>query len=124
MSEDVFKTMSGRDIKLKIFSEEKNIATGKVDWAMASLKKAMAWDEEVYGLEYDLDVFHIVAVSSFNMVRAPLPPRGHCGLHSSRAPRMAVFLKPDGRDMQAVRVCLDAGSDGEQGPQHLQFKAS
>lgn len=42
MSEDVFKTSSGRDVKLRIFSEEKNISTGKVDYAMSSLKKAMA----------------------------------------------------------------------------------
>lgn len=42
MSEDVFKTSSGRDVKLRIFSEEQNIVSGKVDWAMSSLKKAMA----------------------------------------------------------------------------------
>lgn len=41
VSDDVFTTMSGRKIKLRIFSEEKNISTGKVDWAMLSLKKAM-----------------------------------------------------------------------------------
>ena len=34
---------------------------------MRSLKKAMAWDEQVFGLEYDLDVFNIAAVSDFNM---------------------------------------------------------
>ena len=39
----------------------------QLDWAMQSLKDAMAWDEKVYGREYDLDVFHIVAVNDFNM---------------------------------------------------------
>eukprot|EP00961_Rhodomonas_salina_P256357 3464474-Rhodomonas_salina.1 len=38
---------------------------------MASLKKAMKWDEEAFGLEYDLDVFHIVAVNDFNMGPCP-----------------------------------------------------
>ena len=63
--EDSFTTMSGREITLKIFTEAHNI--NKVDYAMASLKNAMAWDERVYGREYDLDIFMIVAVESFNM---------------------------------------------------------
>jgi aminopeptidase N len=63
--EDSFTTMSGRYVKLQIFSEAHNI--DKVDFAMASLKHAMAWDETTYGREYDLDIFMIVAVESFNM---------------------------------------------------------
>ncbi|MGB3211956.1 MAG: aminopeptidase N [Desulforhopalus sp.] len=63
--EDEFITRSGRIIDLKIFVEERNI--DKCDHAMVSLKKAMRWDEEVFGLEYDLDTFMIVAVDDFNM---------------------------------------------------------
>ncbi|MEM7191545.1 MAG: aminopeptidase N, partial [Pseudomonadota bacterium] len=56
---------SGREVALGIYVEP-----GKEDrcaWAMESLKRAMRWDEERFGLEYDLDVFNIVAVSDFNM---------------------------------------------------------
>ncbi len=63
--EDEFVTMSGRKVALQIFTEAHNI--DKVDYAMVSLKNAMKWDEEVYGREYDLDIFMIVAVESFNM---------------------------------------------------------
>ena len=63
--EDTFETMSGREVTLRIFTEAHNI--DKVDYAMDSLKRAMRWDEEVYGREYDLDIFMIVAVESFNM---------------------------------------------------------
>ncbi|MGI9274743.1 MAG: aminopeptidase N [Endozoicomonas sp.] len=63
--EDSFTTMSGREVTLKIFTEAHNI--DKCDHAMLSLKKSMKWDEEVYGREYDLDVFMIVAVDHFNM---------------------------------------------------------
>ncbi|MBT7529594.1 MAG: aminopeptidase N, partial [Gammaproteobacteria bacterium] len=63
--EDEFVTMSGRKVTLRIFTEAHNI--DKVDYAMVSLKNAMKWDEEVYGREYDLDIFMIVAVESFNM---------------------------------------------------------
>lgn len=63
--EDSFTTMSGRDVKLQIFTEAHNI--DKLAHAMLSLKNSMAWDEEVYGREYDLDIFMIVAVESFNM---------------------------------------------------------
>ncbi|PJE77802.1 Aminopeptidase N [invertebrate metagenome] len=62
---DSFTTMSGRDVTLKIYTEAHNIH--QCDHAMASLKKAMKWDEEVYGREYDLDIFMIVAVDHFNM---------------------------------------------------------
>ena len=63
--EDQFTTMSGRDVKLQIFSEAHNI--DKVGHGMTSLKNSMKWDEEAYGREYDLDIFMIVAVESFNM---------------------------------------------------------
>jgi aminopeptidase N len=62
---DSFVTKSGRKVALGIYVEP-----GKEDrcgWAMESLKRAMRWDEERFGLEYDLDVFNIVAVSDFNM---------------------------------------------------------
>ncbi|MBM6550242.1 aminopeptidase N [Marinomonas ostreistagni] len=62
---DTFTTMSGREVKLQIFTEQHNI--DKVDFAMDSLKRSMKWDEEVYGREYDLDIFMIVAVDDFNM---------------------------------------------------------
>lgn len=63
--EDSFRTMSGRDVALRIYVEPENI--DKCQHAMDSLKKAMRWDEEVYGREYDLDIFMIVAVNDFNM---------------------------------------------------------
>ena len=63
--EDQFVTCSGRAIKLQIFVESKDIE--KCDHAMQSLKNAMRWDEKVYGREYDLDIFMIVAVDDFNM---------------------------------------------------------
>jgi aminopeptidase N len=62
---DHFVTQSGREVALKIFVEPQDI--DKVDHAMLSLKNAMRWDEQVYGREYDLDIFMIVAVSHFNM---------------------------------------------------------
>lgn len=63
--EDKFTTMSGRDVLLQIFCDKGN--EDKCDHAMESLKKAMKWDEERFGLEYDLDIYMIVAVDSFNM---------------------------------------------------------
>ena len=63
--EDQFITSSGRSVDLKIYVEEKDL--DKCDHAMLSLKNAMRWDEEVYGREYDLDIFNIVAVDDFNM---------------------------------------------------------
>jgi aminopeptidase N len=83
---DQFVTKSGRQVDLRIYVRGADIA--KVDHAMASLKvvfqhrcavafyhffkscffqKAMKWDEDTYGLEYDLDLFNIVAVDDFNM---------------------------------------------------------
>jgi aminopeptidase N len=63
--DDTFVTCSDREIELRIFVEEKDI--DKCDHAMLSLKNSMRWDEEVYGREYDLDIFMIVAVDDFNM---------------------------------------------------------
>lgn len=62
---DQFTTASGRTIDLGIYVEPHNI--DRCDHAMRSLIKSMAWDEETYGREYDLDVFNIVAVDDFNM---------------------------------------------------------
>lgn len=63
--EDSFTTVSGRNVRLAIWVRRGD--EDKCAHAMASLKKSMRWDEEVFGLEYDLDVFNIVAVSDFNM---------------------------------------------------------
>ncbi|MEZ5907575.1 MAG: aminopeptidase N [Hyphomicrobiaceae bacterium] len=60
-----FRTMSGRDVELRIYTEP-----GKEErcvWALDALKRSMRWDEERFAREYDLDVFMIVAVSDFNM---------------------------------------------------------
>src|SRR5471032_3402625 len=62
---DSFTTMTGRKIALDIYVEHGNEPRAR--YAMESLKRAMKWDEEVYGREYDLDIFMIVAVSAFNM---------------------------------------------------------
>jgi len=61
---DRFTTMSGREVELAIWVREKDLP--KTQHAMDSLKAAMRWDEEVYGREYDLDLFNIVAVDDFN----------------------------------------------------------
>ena len=63
--EDSFVTASGRKVDLHIYVEHGN--GHLTDHAMDSLKRSMKWDEDVYGLEYDLDLFQIVAVSHFNM---------------------------------------------------------
>jgi aminopeptidase N len=62
---DTFRTASGREVGLHIYVEPRN--REKCGHAMESLKKAMRWDEENFGLEYDLDVYMIVAVDDFNM---------------------------------------------------------
>ena len=61
----IFTTMSGRTVDLAIWVRAADLP--KTSHAMDSLKLAMAWDERVYGREYDLDQFNIVAVSDFNM---------------------------------------------------------
>ncbi len=62
---DNFRTMSGRDVALRVYVEHGN--EHLCAHTMDSLKRSMRWDEEVFGLEYDLDLFMIVAVSHFNM---------------------------------------------------------
>ena len=61
---DSFVTMSGRAVKLGIWVKEADLP--RTSHAMQALKDSMAWDERVYGREYDLDVFNIVAVADFN----------------------------------------------------------
>lgn len=63
--EDSFTTMSGREVALRLYVRSHDL--DKTAHAMASLKRAMAWDEQAYGREYDLDIYMIVAVSDFNM---------------------------------------------------------
>jgi aminopeptidase N len=62
---DRFTTMSGRKVALNIYVRQGD--EGKCAYAMDSLIRSMKWDEEVYGREYDLDIFNIVAVDDFNM---------------------------------------------------------
>ncbi|KMV73606.1 aminopeptidase N [bacteria symbiont BFo2 of Frankliniella occidentalis] len=62
---DTFTTKSGRDVALEIFVDHGNL--DRADWAMTSLKQSMKWDQERFNLEYDLDIFMIVAVDFFNM---------------------------------------------------------
>ncbi|URD59966.1 aminopeptidase N [Sphingomonas sp. KRR8] len=64
VNRDSFTTMTGREVELGIWVREADLPkTGHAMWA---LKQAMAWDEQAYGREYDLDRFNIVAVSDFN----------------------------------------------------------
>ena len=62
---DTFTTQSGRNVALEIFVDQGNL--DRAGWAMTSLKQSMKWDEERFNLEYDLDIFMIVAVDFFNM---------------------------------------------------------
>jgi len=62
---DKFTTCSGKDVDLEIFVDKGNLH--KAEHAMTSLKKSMAWDEQTFGLEYDLNIYMIVAVDFFNM---------------------------------------------------------
>jgi len=62
---DTFTTMTGRKVDLHIYVRAGD--ESQCSHAMESLKKAMKWDEEVYGREYQLELFNIVAVSDFNM---------------------------------------------------------
>lgn len=63
--EDTFTTGSGREVALELFVDKGKLDRGH--HALSSLKKAMKWDEDVFGLEYDLDIYMIVAVDFFNM---------------------------------------------------------
>lgn len=62
---DKFITQSGREVALELYVDRGNL--NRADWAMESLKKAMRWDETRFGLEYDLDIYMVVAVDFFNM---------------------------------------------------------
>jgi len=62
---DHFITQSGRNVALELFVDRGNL--DRADWAMTSLKNSMKWDETRFGLEYDLDIYMIVAVDFFNM---------------------------------------------------------
>ncbi|MDE4189456.1 aminopeptidase N [Phaeobacter gallaeciensis] len=62
---DSFTTMSGKEVELNIWVRPGD--EGKCAFGMEALKKSMKWDEDVYGREYDLDIFNIVAVDDFNM---------------------------------------------------------
>ncbi|MGH1577616.1 M1 family aminopeptidase, partial [Planktotalea sp.] len=62
---DRFTTMSGKDVELNIYVRKGD--EDKCAFGMEALKKSMKWDEDVYGREYDLDIFNIVAVDDFNM---------------------------------------------------------
>ncbi len=63
--ESSFTTVSGREVALNLWVRPGD--EGKCAFGMGALKRAMTWDEEVYGREYDLDIFNIVAVDDFNM---------------------------------------------------------
>lgn len=63
--EDRYNTRSGREVELKLYVEPGDL--DKCQHAMDSLKRAMKWDEDTFGLEYDLDIYMIVAVGHFNM---------------------------------------------------------
>ena len=60
-----FTTQGGRRVELRIYSEPHNI--GQCEYALGALQRAMRWDEETFGREYDLDIYMIVAVEHFNM---------------------------------------------------------
>ncbi|WP_158367191.1 aminopeptidase N [Candidatus Williamhamiltonella defendens] len=62
---DQFTTQSGRSVELELFVDKGHL--DRADWAMSALKKAMKWDENRFGLEYDLDIYMIVAVDFFNL---------------------------------------------------------
>ncbi|MGX5914176.1 aminopeptidase N [Aliidiomarina sp. Khilg15.8] len=63
--DDSFTTRDGRDVALQLFVDKGNL--GRAEFAMQSLKAAMKWDEERFGLVYDLDIYMVVAVEFFNM---------------------------------------------------------
>ncbi|MFK8068785.1 MAG: aminopeptidase N [Gammaproteobacteria bacterium] len=65
LTKDCYTTISNRKVALEIYTEHHN--ADKTSHAMESLKKAMKWDEDTFGLEYDLDIYMIVAVDDFNM---------------------------------------------------------
>jgi hypothetical protein len=110
--QDSYTTMSGRKVQLEIFSEPENV--NKLDYAMESLKRSMEWDEKTYGLEYDLDLYNIVAVNDFNMVRrdktcgvfsqfCQFPWLVLCLIHSISS---LLFLRHHNREPWRIRVSM------------------
>lgn len=63
--EDHFTTASGRDVTLRIYARARDIP--QCDFALGALRDSMIWEEKVYGCEYDLNQYNIVAVEDFNM---------------------------------------------------------
>ena len=96
--EDSYTTASGRPVQLKIYADKKDL--DKLGHAMASLKRAMRWDEQTYGREYDLDIYMIVAVDFFNM--GAMENKGlnifntSCVLASPRTTTDAAFQRVEG----------------------------
>lgn len=96
--EDRYTTVSGRSVQLKIYAENKDL--DKLGHAMESLKRAMRWDEQTYGREYDLDIYMIVAVDFFNM--GAMENKGlnifntSCVLASPRTSTDAAFQRVEG----------------------------
>ena len=84
--EDAFTTCSGREVVLRLFADSKDLS--QCHHAMATLKQAMRWDEEVYGREYDLDIFMIVVIADFNPGAME-----NTGLNIFRADRLLVHLQ-------------------------------
>lgn len=70
---DSYTTKSGKPVHLEIFSERESV--DKLQYAMDSLKRSMKWDEDRFGLEYDLGIYNIVATSDFNMGAMVSPRR-------------------------------------------------
>ncbi len=62
---DTFTTAEGREVRLAVWTESGKAARAR--WALESLKRAMRWDEERFGLSCDLDIYNVVAIADFNM---------------------------------------------------------
>ncbi|MEA3292323.1 MAG: M1 family aminopeptidase, partial [Pseudomonadota bacterium] len=63
--EDCYTTLGGKNVRLCFYAAQRDI--GKCRYALGALQRAMRWDEEEYGREYDLDLYNVVAVADFNM---------------------------------------------------------
>ena len=114
--EDTFTTSSGRKVRLNVWSEPANVDS--LDWAMQCLKDSMVWDQDTYGREYDLDVYHVVAVNARARQLEPtaVPGGTVCtgtGPWASSHSFLGTFLCTG----------LQHGCDGEQGAQHFQHRS-
>ena len=115
--EDTFTTSSGRKVRLNVWSEPANVDS--LDWAMQCLKDSMVWDQDTYGREYDLDVYHVVAV---NARARQLEP-------TTAVPGGTVCTGTDPWASSHSFLCtflctgLQHGCDGEQGAQHFQHRS-